>query len=743
MNAVSPRFCALLTLFVLVIAITASAQSVSDTDWTNATSAQIHQQMGMAKSRALLNERYAQQRIAAAPLINTQTNFNVTMYDIFMRINDTTQIIYGKVKIVAAAAQDNVSQVQIDFYDNMTVDSIRYAAGALAYSRASNVVTVTLDQTYDTGEQFEMTFFYHGHPIEGGFQAFAFDTRLGNKVMTSLSEPYFARTWWPCKDRMDDKADSFNIAVQVDSAFYVGSNGKLDSTKLAGNTRTYFWSVRYPMVTYLFSVAVSKYTVWQDKYVYNGGLDTMPIVHATYPDRYSYSLSTWGITPNAIGLLSQTFGPYPFLNEKYGHSNFEWGGGMEHQTMTSMTGSNFGFSEPVVVHELTHQWFGDMITCNNWGHIWLNEGFASYGEAAYYLNRDGWTAYHNYMATQEYASGGTIYVNDTSSVGNIFNNIVYDKASWVVHMLRGVLGETKFAQAMNAYVTSQYVDSSATTEQFRDLVEATTGEDLDYFFQQWIYGTYRPSYQFSWFAEPSSGGNMLYLRVAQVQTTNPQVFSMPIDFAVDYLDGTSDTLTFMVDERTTMLHTVVPKQVINAKLDPKKWILRYNTDLQWFMYIVTNSDDLHEGGQYKQYRDTIDQRGAQGALEVTILSGALPGGLGVDNNGVISGIPTDTGTFTFTVRVRDTWGGTVDQTTLSMHITPTILLPGDINVSESQCDLTDLSTLIAYLTVGGVTLPAPQVADVNNSCQIDLSDLSIMINFLTGGGNSMVIGCTP
>lgn len=743
MRLVSPRLLLILTLFALTTATTANAESVSDTDWTNVPSSQIHEQMALAKSRALLGEQHALQRISAAPMANTQTNYDVGFYDITMRINDTTEIIYGKVRIVAKAAENNVSQVQIDFYDNMIIDSLTWPGGVRTYSRLSNVVTVNLDQSYDTGEEFEMNFHYHGHPIEGGFQAFAFDSRVSGKVMTSLSEPYFARTWWPCKDRMDDKADSFNIAIQVDSAFYVGSNGTLDSTILSTNTRTYYYRVRYPMVTYLFSVACSKYTVWNTPYVYNGGLDTMPVIHAAYPDRYTYALPRWGITPNAIALLSETFGPYPFLNEKYGHSNFEWGGGMEHQTMTSMTGSNFGFSEAVVVHELTHQWFGDMITCNSWSHIWMNEGFASYGEAVYYLNLNGWPSYHSYMQSQDYTPGGSIYRADTLSVSSIFSNIVYDKGSWVVHMLRGVLGETKFQQAMDAYVTSQYQHKSVTTEQFRDLVEVTTGEELDWFFQQWIYGTYRPAYQFAYFGESAPGGWDVYLHVVQTQTTDPQVFKMPVDIAFDYLDGTHDTVTVMVDERDEMFKVHLPKQVVQAKFDPNRWILRYLADITWNMFVVTTTADLHEGQQFHPYVDTVDQRGAQGPLEITTLSGSLPPGLSINNDGLISGLPTDTGTFTVTLRVRDTWGGFSDQVTLSIHIAPGQLYPGDVNLSFAPCDISDLSRLIAYLTLSGQNLPLGLTADVDNSCNVDLSDLSIMIAFLTVGNTNMQVGCAP
>ena len=224
-------------------------------------------------------------KISASTEVNTQTNYDIEFYDVFIRVNDTTEILYGSVRFVGKAVDASVSEIQVDLFSTMNVDSIvDNTYGPLAYSELGNVVTITLDHVYSAGEQFDFVFYYNGHPTEGGFQGFTFGTWNGQKVISSLSEPYFARTWWPCKDRMDDKADSFYIALQVDTSFYAASNGNLDSTVLHGdNTHTFFYSVRYPMVTYLFSVAISNYSVWYDEWIYNDGADTLPARPCCFP----------------------------------------------------------------------------------------------------------------------------------------------------------------------------------------------------------------------------------------------------------------------------------------------------------------------------------------------------------------------------------------------------------------------------------------------------------------------------
>ncbi len=730
------------TLFCILASVVTADVDNGPTNGERIPASVIHQKMAEGKMAAYLNKQRALALAAAEALENTQTNYDVLFYDIYIRVNDTTEIIYGKVTFVALAAQSGVGEVQIDFFDNMTIDSIVAPSGPLSYSRANNVVTVTLDAIYNAGQQFEFDFWYHGHPEEGGFQAFSFDTYNGNKVISTLSEPYFAHTWWPCKDRMDDKADSFNIAIEVDTIFYVGSNGTLDSTVYNGGTsKTFYYSVHYPMTTYLFSLAISNYTVWYDEWVYNNGQDTMPIVNACYPDRLTDAQAGWGITPQALTIFSENYGPYPFVNEKYGHANFEWGGGMEHQTMTSMTGSWFGFYEPVVVHELSHQWWGDMITCKQWGHIWLNEGWASYSEALYYLEQEGWSSYHNYMNSMDYSSGGTIYIYDTTDVWNIFGTIVYDKGAWVVHMLRGVLGDSLFFEGVQAYYNSQYQYAAATTEEFRDVFENATGVELDWFFEEWIYGEYRPTYHWAYWKEASdTGGYDVFLHIDQAQTTNPQVFTMPVDFFFDLSSGPDDTLTLWVDKRSDLFKFNFPSNISTIKLDPAGWVLKYQLNKTWTLFVITFDEELSDGRQYFAYNDTIEARGGTGSNTYSIVSGALPTGYNINNNGIISGSTSATGLFTFTVLVDDNGSTYWDQEEFTIYVAPTPVVPGDVTFN-GVVNIVDLTFLVDYLFRYGPPPPVLNTADANGSCTIAVDDMTYLVDYLFRNGPAPVMGC--
>ncbi len=740
-NKIRTFFC--LTILTLIFTMPTFALDLDeDIDWDNQSPSEIHKKMWEMKSQAYKQAAVYRQLAAEEKLLNTQLNYDVLFYDVNIRVNDTNEVLYGVVKFVAEAAEDGVNVIQVDYYYNMSIDSIVAPSGNLSYTRSGNVVTVTLDQIYNTGEQFEFEFYYYGHPTEGGFQAFSFDWRLGKRAISSLSEPYFARTWWPCKDRMDDKPDSMNIAITVDTSLYCASNGTLDSTvQFGANAQTFYYRVRYPITTYLFSVAISNYTVWNDEWVYNDGLDTMLLVHAVYPDRYVYSLSRYGLTPQILTILSDAFGMYPYPDEKYGHANFEWGGGMEHQTITSMSGGSFGFSTPVVVHEAAHQWWGDMITCDSWGHIWLNEGWASYAEAIYEEGLGGWPAYHDYMGQMRFTNGGSIYIADTTNVWNIFGSIVYDKGAWVVHMLRGVLGDELFFQGVEAYYNSEYRYKSATTEQFRDIFENVSGVELDWFFEEWIYGTYYPKYSYSYWQEPSEdSGFDIYLYVRQYQTSQPLVFTMPVDLSFNYLGGTNDTMTVEINQREQLIKLNVSPEVLSIDFDPNEWVLRTVSTESWGVHIITYDEDLSDGVQFENYADTIDARGYGSGFIYSFRNGNLPDGITFNSNGTLTGASTETGSFTFTVRVTEMGTSKIDDATYTISFSEYIGIPGDIDIS-GEINISDLTTLVEYLFNHGAEPPVLHLADIDGSCEINISDLTALVDYLFNNGPPPQVGC--
>ena len=158
---------------------------------------------------------------------------------------------------------------------------------------------------------------------------------------------------------------------------------------------------------------------------------------------------------------------------------------MEHQTISSMG----GHSEWLIAHELGHQWWGDLVTCSSFHHIWLNEGFARFSEAIWDEASQGFEAYKSYWQSHSYFGPGTIYVEEPNTAAQIFNgNLTYNKAGWVVHMLRGVMGDSLFFESRRSYgYNDSLAYSDATTEDFKNVCEHISGIDLTSFFEQWIY----------------------------------------------------------------------------------------------------------------------------------------------------------------------------------------------------------------------------------------------------------------
>ncbi len=704
---------------------------------------QIHRIMAQKKAETLGRRSAAANR--TEPYRYDQTEFDVSFYSVEIEIDVPTEEIFGTVTTEAKSLTVDLLYIEIDLVSVLTIDNITSDTHTLNYTRSGDRITIELDKLYQPGEYFRFTIAYFGHPEAAGLDGFRFGTNDGYPIVSTLSEPYMSRTWWPCKDRNDDKADSMDIFITCANNLFCASNGTLiDTTQNGDDTWTFNYEVRYPIVTYLFSVAISEFTVWTDWYHYSP-TDSMPIVNHVYPDYYEYSQTSdhWGATPYILEVFTDIFGEYPFLNEKYGHANFQWGGGMEHQTCTSMGGSPFGFSEPVVVHEASHQWWGDMITCNNWHEIWLNEGFASYSEALYYEVKDGVDAYHSYMSDMADGGGtysGTIYVYDTTSVGNIFSLIVYDKGACVLHMLRHIVGDETFFDILGAYYSSVYKHADATTEQFKNICESVSGMELDYFFDQWIYGTYRPNYRYSYLSEldNSDGLYWTYVNIRQMQTTYPQTFTMPLDIVLYYSPFTSDTFNIVndTDDSTYIFKTeLLP---IGAAVDPRDWVLKYTSQATFFQLLPFPLDDAD---QYAEYEDAVIARGGYGQKNYEISSGNLPDGLELSSTtGIISGIPTEFGDFTFRIRAWDTHSSLEDTFDYELTVIEYEGYPGDVDLNRT-IDILDIVYLIDYKYKGGPAPERPELADPNNDCVINILDVVYLINYKYKGGPEPVVGC--
>jgi aminopeptidase N len=592
------------------------------------------------------------------------------------------------------------------------------------------------------GQWFNFTVVYHGTPSSSdGFLGFSFSSRNGLPLITTLSEPMGARSWWPCNDIPRDKVDSVDIIVTVDTSLVVSSNGLVQSDTANGDgTHTVHWKSRYPIAPYLVSLGIHPYAVWFDYYNY-GPTDSMPIEFFVYPDHDQYSRPYFdSVVARMIQVLATKYGQYPFIDEKYGCTHFNWGGAMEHQTNTSTTSSSFGYSQPVVVHELSHQWWGDMVTCSDWHHIWINEGFATYSEALYFEEIYGPAYYHDYMNDFEYTAGGSVYIQDTTSIWSIFGAIPYDKGAWVLHMLRHIIGDSLFFQSLANY-RAQYHWSHASTEDFQGVVEATTGRDLDWFFQEWIYGEYRPYYRYSYLSEADpNGGWNTYLHIRQTQVTDPQVFTMPIDIVLTTAGGDETQAVFNDrQDQDFILHT--DQEPTSLTPDPDRWISR-STGWEGYAFHIV-SDSLSGGMQAFPYNDTILVKGLTPNYTCQVVSGALPSGWSLEpSTGAITGTTCESGDFTFMVRVtHNVYTTYVDSAEFTVHVAPVAeARPGDANI-DSHINVGDIVFLIDFIFKDGEAPCFQNWCDVNADCALDVGDAVYLINHIFKNGPEPQLGC--
>ncbi len=512
-------------------------------------------------------------------------NIDVNYYKLDLDITYSPNYLKGKVTIKAKAKQAALNIAIIDLQNTLTVDSIFVNNTKTTFTHLAAKININLLKNYSLNEEFELLIFYQGLPGSSGFGSFKYSTHGPNSepAIWSLSEPFGSSDWFPCKDNPADKADSSDVWITAPKEFVSVSNGVLEDKIENANNNTYKWKSRYPISNYLISIALSNYQIYNNSFNY-GASTPMPVTHFVYPEVFTDANKLlMDDTVFMLTVFTDKFGPYPFLKEKYGHAMFGWGGGMEHQTCTSLT----SFSSSLVAHELTHQWFGDKITCADWSNIWLNEGFATYGAILYFEAKEGASSYDlrisNIMPSAKTAKG-SIWVQNPSSTSEIFNGArSYNKGGIVLHMLRKIVGDNVFFNILKDYTTSTSAYGNATTEDFQKSAEKISGINLDYFFKEWIYGENYPKYQFGWAVVNNQNGrinspNLSYIlktKITQnINTPSPSFFTMPVSLKVTFEDNSSQIVTAFNNAQDQNFDFTFAKKPISVDFDPANGILK-------------------------------------------------------------------------------------------------------------------------------------------------------------------------
>jgi len=455
----------------------------------------------------------------------------------------------------------------------------------LKFESRGGTLAIALDRTYAAGETIRVAVDYRVKEPVHGFHFVLPGENEPNPVrmVWTQSEPEYARYWFPCHDHPSDRLTS-EIAATVPEAYFVLSNGVLKEKKDNGDgTRTWHWVQEQTHVTYLMSVVAGEFEAYEQQW------DGIPVVSYVPKGRLADAARSFEKTPDMVAFFSERFGcryPWP----KYAQicvDEYTWGG-MEHTSATTLNLNTLHderahldtSSDGLVAHELAHQWYGNLLTCKDWGELWLNESFATYFTTVWVEHDQGpdEAAWRRYEEAQSYfgEDGGRyrrpIVTYRYETPNRMFDRHSYPKGGRVLHMLRFVLGDELFWKAV-AHYTHKHAFTSVETAQFRIAVEDVTGQGLHWFFDQWIDHGGHPEYdvRYAWDEKQKS----LALTVKQTQTVDDltPLFRMPVEIELVASDkSTRHTITVSKAEET--FHFPLDARPQRVCVDPNDWVLK-------------------------------------------------------------------------------------------------------------------------------------------------------------------------
>ena len=495
-------------------------------------------------------------------LVYQQLNFTIDP-----AVNQIAGSVFSKVKFL----KDNVSAIKFDLTDSLTVDSVKCSGVITTFQHSGDRINITLLMSMSGNSFIAVEIFYHGAPPQTGFGSFTVSKHANEPIIWTLSEPYGSKDWWPCKESLTDKIDSLDVFITCPSQYKAASNGKLISDLVSGEKRTAHWKHRFPIATYLVGIAVTNYETYSDSLDLTDG-KKIEVLNYIYLEYLSTAKSKTTEILSILQFYNSKFITYPFASEKYGHAQFSWGGGMEHQTMSFMTTLDFD----LVAHEMAHQWFGDYVTLASWHDIWLNEGFATYLTGLTYenlLNGQFWPAWKDIVSKEITSSpGGSVYVADTTDVNRMFNGrLTYSKGAYLLHMLRWEMGDEKFFQGMKNYLNDPSIANGfASQEKFVKHMETTADTSFTGFFKDWYYGEGFPNYQMVYFADPANPVHQK-LRISQIPS-DPSVdfFEMHVPVRV-WKDGKFQDLR-LYNTSQNQEFDIPEGKPDSIVFDPEKWL---------------------------------------------------------------------------------------------------------------------------------------------------------------------------
>ncbi len=446
----------------------------------------------------------------------------------------------------------------------------------ISYEHKSDTLFVNFGKIIKRNSVTKIKIFYSHNDVFDG----AFFVKDG--MLFTNNAPQGARKWFPCFDHPSDKA-LFELRAKTPADVILGSNGLLADSVKFSDTIYYNWRTIYPVATYLITISSKKnYKIDEISWKSSKG-SVIPVrFYWNEGENLSALNHIKSITPDMMQYFSELLCDYPFEKNGYATLNelFIFGG-MENQTLISLC--NNCWDEELIAHELSHQWFGNLITPKTWADVWLNEGFATFAEGLWIEKRFGEKAYKEYMniqaerffqAENKFPVFNTGWRGKIPDINTLYNGeIIYAKASSILHMLRYVLGDSTFFRALKSYTNDKSLQyGNISTEEFISKFMQYTGKDIGWFFNQWLAGTYYPVYKN--YYSITHENSQYYVDLVFTQENKENIFyKMPFEIKILFEDGSSLEESVFVEMNNQNFQFIYEKKPLKIYFDPENRIL--------------------------------------------------------------------------------------------------------------------------------------------------------------------------
>ena len=506
----------------------------------------------------------------------TMTNYDVKFYKLDLIVNSDSNYINGTVTIDAKAiAAMNGFEIELD--NNMTVSSVRLNSASINFSHTNNLISIALNIPKDV--LFSIEIDYKGKPQTQNPSFAGCINGKGENIKSTytVSEPDFSKSWWPCKQVLNDKADSVYVFLTCPSTDSTISNGKKTATYDLGNgKKRHEWKHLHSINYYNISFAVGTYKYEKILFAHPIGRSDSVKIQILLPSENYYLNNKTAIdqTDDLLEYFSEKFGEYPYADEKYGMvyvpGKF---GGLENQTVSVMCNFNY----ELIAHELIHQWFGNCVSGNSWQDIFVHEGFGRYGEYLGLEKNPTMGSKIDWLTNTFGKAMELPYADKKNSIfippqdvefWRIFNNqLSYDKGAALLHMIRYEVGDQLFFETLKDYIKT-YKGSNASGKDFKNSLEKISGTNFNSFFTAWHDGEGIPSFTLKYFQLNDN----LNILLEQNTNSSTALFKMHIPIRINYSGGYSDIKLYQ--SSTKQYYKIPQKNVIQSiTIDPDNWIL--------------------------------------------------------------------------------------------------------------------------------------------------------------------------